>query len=140
MKKYLFICICILFIVGFTADTFSGPNLRWNSFKDYADQGNSGGKKIFIHFWAAWCQYCYSMDRDTFSDPSVIAALNEEFYPIKVDTDKEPLVAGMFGVRGLPHNMFLTEEGKILANRPGYMPPQTFLQILRAIKNRDAVQ
>jgi thioredoxin-related protein len=70
----------------------------------------------------------------------VVAALNKDFYPIRVDTDKEPLVAGMFGVKGLPYNLFLTENGKILAHRPGYVPPATFLKILYSVNGIEVSQ
>ena len=136
MKKFFCVCFCIFCFAGLAPETHAGPDLKWYSFKDYADQGNSGGKKIYIHFWAAWCRYCDRMERETFSNRSVIAALNKEFYPIKVNTDQEPLVAGMFGVRGLPSNLFLTEKGKILAHRPGFMSPKTFMKILRSVNNR----
>jgi thioredoxin-related protein len=127
-------------ICGIAVNVQADSELEWKTFKEYAEQGDSGGKKIYIHFWAVWCQYCHKMETDTFGHPSVVAALNKDFYPIRVDTDKEPLVAGMFGVKGLPYNLFLTENGKILAHRPGYVPPATFLKILYSVNGIEVSQ
>ena len=135
MKKLVWALFCILIVFAFSADAQAGSDLNWKSFREYANQGGSGGKKIYIHFWAAWCQFCHKMDKDTFGNPKVVAALNKDFYPIRVNTDKEPLVAGMFGVRGLPHNLFLSEDGKILADHSGYVSPKTFLKILFSVND-----
>ena len=140
MKKLICGLCCVVIVFALNADVQAGSDLKWKSFKQYANQGNSDGKIIYIHFWATWCQYCHKMEKDTFGNPKVVAALNKDFYPIRVNTDKEPLIAGVFGVRGLPYNLFLTEDGKILAHRPGYVSPKTFLKILFAVNEQAASQ
>ena len=98
--------------------------------------GNSREKKVFIHFWAEWCRYCYEMERKTFRNPAVVAYLNENFIAVKVDTDREQKVAGMFGISSLPDNWFISEKGERLGYRQGYIPPDTFIKILKNVNKQ----
>jgi thioredoxin-related protein len=109
-------------------------SLKWHSFKEYATLRSSNDKKIFIHFWAQWCGYCRKMEKVTFRNPQVISSLNENYFLIKVDTDKEQYASRAFRVRGLPYNLFLTKEGDTIETREGYVSPGTFMKILRAIE------
>lgn len=128
----LILSLIVIFpAVGHTADA-----LNWYSFKEGLALSNSKGKKVFIHFKADWCRYCHQMDRETFRDPAVVAYLNENFIAIKVDTDKQANVAGMFGVRTLPDNWFISEKGERLGYRQGYIPAGTFMKILKSVKKQ----
>ncbi|KPJ79072.1 MAG: hypothetical protein AMJ54_00875 [Deltaproteobacteria bacterium SG8_13] len=59
--------------------------------------------------------------------------LRENFFLIKVNTDRDRRVADAFQVRGLPSNLFLSADGSEIARRVGYIPPRTFVQVLEAI-------
>jgi uncharacterized protein YyaL (SSP411 family) len=73
------------------------------------------------------------MDEETFKDPAIIAALNENFIPIKVDFDKETKTSDFYRVRGLPDTIFIAENGQIIGRRPGYIPPKVLKRILKSI-------
>jgi len=83
-----------------------------------------------VNFTAAWCKFCKQMKAETYSDPAVIAFLNEHYVASRVDTDREPNLAREYYVRGLPTIWFLTSEGDKITNLPGYIDAPTFLQIL----------
>ena len=128
----LILSLAVIFpAVGHSADA-----LNWRSFGEGLALANAEGKKVFIHFRADWCRYCHQMDRETFRNPSVVAYLNENFIAVKVDTDKEQNVADMFGVRTLPDNWFVSEKGERLGYRQGYIPPATFIKILKSVKKQ----
>jgi thioredoxin-related protein len=73
------------------------------------------------------------MEANTFKDSSVVAYINRNFIPIKVNSDKEPKTANQYNVRGLPNTFFLSETGEKIANRPGYIPPAEMLSLLKYI-------
>lgn len=109
------------------------PPLKWYSFKEGVVLGKSQGKKVFVHFWADWCTYCHTMEKETFQNPAVMKMLAKDFISIKVDTDREKALSDMFKVRGLPDNWFLAENGDIVGHRPGYIPTDMFMKILESV-------
>jgi thioredoxin-related protein len=125
--------IVFLMLSGSAVGDAATNSLKWHSFKEYATLRSSNDKKIFIHFWAQWCGYCRKMEKDTFRNPQVISSLNENYFLIKVDTDREQYASRAFRVRGLPYNLFLTKEGDTIEIREGYVSPGKFMKILKAI-------
>lgn len=130
---YMLLIVFLVFYGSAVADAASN-SLNWYSFKEYATLRDSNDKKIFIHFWAQWCGYCHKMEKETFRNPQVVSYLNENFFLIKVDTDRERYATRAFRVRGLPYNLFLTKEGDTIDVREGYISPGTFMKILKAIE------
>lgn len=128
--------LIIVLIVVLPGVSHPVSSLNWYSYDEGMALGNSRGKKVFIHFWADWCRYCHEMERKTFRNPAVVAYLDENFISVKVDTDREQKVAGMFGISSLPDNWFISEKGERLGYRQGYIPPGTFIKILKNVNNQ----
>jgi thioredoxin-related protein len=51
--------------------------------KEYAKKYN---KDILIFFYKKDCEYCDKMKQETLSDPSVINMINNNFFPVKIDS------------------------------------------------------
>jgi thioredoxin-related protein len=49
-----------------------------------------------------------------------------------VDYDREKKISALFRVKGLPDNWFFSNDGEIIGHRPGYIPPNVFLKILKS--------
>jgi thioredoxin-related protein len=73
------------------------------------------------------------MESKTFKDPAVIAYINENFIPIKVNADREKEAADLFRVRALPDNWFIAEDGKPIGHQPGYITPVQLKGILKML-------
>lgn len=107
--------------------------IQWHTYNDGMARGKFENKKVFLHFFAEWCAACKAMEKNTFSDPAIIAALNENFIAVKVDADREVGTASLYGVKAIPDNWFIAANGEIIGNRPGYIPPDQFKNILNLI-------
>jgi len=107
--------------------------IQWLSYAEGRQRGEAESKKVFLVFNADWCRYCLKMEKETFQDPSVIAYVNRNFVPISVNSDKEQAIAEKFNVRGLPSTWFISEEGDRIGSRPGFIPADEMLQILKFI-------
>ncbi|MEO8682122.1 MAG: thioredoxin family protein, partial [Vicinamibacterales bacterium] len=68
-------------------------------------------KPVLIDLWATWCKNCLTMDKTTFADPAVVAALGD-YVKIKFqaeDPDVEPTksIMARFNAIGLPTYVIL---------------------------------
>jgi len=103
-------------------------------------RSKSENKKVFLHFYAEWCATCKVMKEKTFKDPGVIASLNEDFIPVKVDVDKDKEASAMFKVQLLPDTWFIAENTKIIGHRPGYISSAQLKAILKMLLDEDTGQ
>ena len=92
-------------------------------------------KPIFIDFWTTWCGWCKKLDKDTFSDASVVEAMKGVLC-YSVDAEKSDPKAEMDGVRlaqrfaarGYPYLVFTDASGELTDRISGYLPPADFLR------------
>src|ERR687894_541199 len=88
-------------------------------------------KPILVSIGYSACHWCHVMERESFEDPAVAAAMNERFVCIKVDREERPdvdaiymdAVQAMTGRGGWPLNAFLTPEG-VPYYAGTYFPPE----------------
>jgi thioredoxin-related protein len=129
--------VLILLLVLLVAGAASGPvaadKIDWHTYDSGMARSKFEKKKVFLHFYADWCTYCVEMERKTFRDPAVIAALNRDFIPIRVDSDRDKPTASLYRVKGLPDTWFLSESGEIIGHRPGYISTDQLMGILNVI-------
>ncbi|MGW8188565.1 MAG: thioredoxin family protein, partial [Desulfobacterales bacterium] len=122
------VLVCIFAaLVPSVASGGSRP-LKWHSFDEGMALGKAQGKVVFVFFWADWCTYCHTMDRETFHNQTVVDLLDKNFIAVKVDSDREQKLSNLFRIRGLPDNWFFSKSGSVLGHRPGYIPPDTFIK------------
>ena len=72
------------------------------------------------------------MDDTSYSDPSIVDALNKKFIPIRVDTDKRPDVNRRYNMGGWPTTAFLDSDGKIITGGT-YIPPEQLREVIRSV-------
>ena len=95
------------------------------------------GRPVLLDFYADWCVSCKEMDRDTFSDPAVIAEL-QRFVLLRADVtandlDDQALMQGRFKLPGPPAILFFSPTGTEVAGLRlvGFKPAAEFAQHLR---------
>ena len=119
------------------------PAIEWLDINTALEQVQDGEKKILIDFYTDWCGWCKRMDRDTYSDSSVAAYMNENYLAVKFNPEKGDSVvydgqtysarqfAAAWQVRGYPATGFVNEEGEVVTLMSGYHKPGDFLQFLK---------
>ena len=128
--------VVILMIFANPGTSQAAASLQWHSYDEGMALGKSQGKKVFVHFWAEWCSVCHEMERKTFRNPAVVALLNENFISVKVNADQEQKVSAMFRINSLPDNWFFSEQSEPIAQRRGFIPPDTFIKILKYLNDQ----
>jgi len=112
----------------------------WQVYSQEAfDRARAARRPILVDFFAVWCAPCRELDRNTYSDARVLAAL-DRFALLKADlTDEESsLVQGLrerYDVYGVPTVIFVDAAGREHADLrlTGFEPPEPFLARLERV-------
>jgi uncharacterized protein YyaL (SSP411 family) len=89
-------------------------------------------KPVFLAITGGWCRQCQLMDETSYSDPGVIALLNEKFVPVRVDPDRRPDVSERYHRGGYPTTAILTPSGRVITGGT-YVPPEQLKQALEEV-------
>ena len=138
----------------FLLEASSQSKVEWVELKNNIEFNNNG-KKIIIDLYTDWCGWCKVMDKNTFTDPSVITLINENFSPVKFDAEyKESVLfnsssykyvpSGRRGINELayyltngklsyPMTIFLDENYNLITLLPGYHKPKFYKSVLNYI-------
>ncbi len=105
----------------------------------------SNDKKVLINVYADWCPYCERMHKNTYTDETVIAAIDDNFYLVMINIESENLVnylgnemteiefAQSLNSNSLPTTFFMNRDGALLGMQPGLLPAETFHKLLNFV-------
>jgi hypothetical protein len=112
--------------------------IRWREWsKDAFDEARKGNKLVLLDLSAVWCHWCHVMDSTTYSDTEVIAAINDNFIPVRVDIDRRPDISERYNRGGFPTTAFLSDLGESVWGAT-YIPPTDMKRIVKAILDAKA--
>lgn len=119
--------------------------IQWMTLEEAFKKSKKNPKKIFIDVYTDWCGWCKVMDKQTFTDPNIIAYMNATYYPVKFNAEqKEPInyqgkeykfvesgrrgyhelaAAILQGRLSYPSIVFMDEETNVITAIPGFRRP-----------------
>jgi uncharacterized protein YyaL (SSP411 family) len=108
-----------------------GPTtVRW---RDWGTEAFAEARErscpVLLSLTATWCHPCREMDRTTYADPRVAAAVHDRFVPVRVDVDRRPRVRERYHAGGFPTTAFLTPDGTVLTSA-GALDADTLRDVL----------
>ena len=118
--------------------------IQWHSWGEEAlERARKENKPLYVSIGYFACHWCHVMHQQSFVDKDVAKELNENYIPIKVDRELNPVldkrliefVSVTNGVAGWPLNVFITPEGYPLVGAT-YMPRDHFYGVLKTIGKR----
>jgi thioredoxin 1 len=98
-------------------------------FENSKDWKFKGPRPAILDFYADWCGPCHQLT-------PIIEAVAETYKGLvdiyKIDTDKNPELASLFGIKGIPSLYFAPLEGEP-AMTSGVMPEESFANAIEEI-------
>src|SRR5690349_14296300 len=65
--------------------------IKWEGWSDSVfERAKRENKFVLLDLEAIWCHWCHVMDKQTYSDPAVIALINKRYIAVRVDQDSRP--------------------------------------------------
>jgi putative thioredoxin len=83
-------------------------------------------RPVLVDFWAPWCGPCRTLAPML---DKLAAEYADRFTLAKLDTDRDPEIAGRYGVRGIP-NCKLFVDGQVADEFTGVLPESALRQFL----------
>ena len=94
MHKFI-LSIIMAFVLFFTPaykPVIKGEKLKWLTLKEAQEAMLKEKKPILIDLYTDWCGWCKVMDKKTYTNPKVIAYLQQNFYPVKLNAETREAV------------------------------------------------
>lgn len=88
---------------------------------------------VLLYLEAVWCHWCHVMQRETFADAGVQAALDAHYVPLRIDHDARPDLANRYRDYGWPATIVFAPDGTEIVKRQGYIAPAPMRRLLAAI-------
>jgi len=113
----------------------------WYAWGDEAfEKARKENKPIFLSIGYFTCHWCHVMEKESYSDPSVAAILNQYFVSVKVDREERPDIDRLYiayveattGSAGWPLNVLLTPDRKPFFGGT-YFPPDQLKSLLQRV-------
>jgi uncharacterized protein YyaL (SSP411 family) len=143
MRRFLYGIMCFLLItpqLTYASEFRFSPRpnkahlIQWRSWDARSfEEALKEKRPILLSLSAVWCHWCHVMDETTYSDGEVIAYINENYIPIRVDSDMRPDIDSLYNQGGWPSTVFLLPDGEVI-DGDTYISPEKMLERLARIK------
>jgi Highly conserved protein containing a thioredoxin domain len=88
-------------LLAFASKAQEPSSIKWMTIEEALSASEKNPKKIIIDIYTDWCGWCKVMDRETFSNPAVASYINDNYYAIKLNAEKQ----GSFTYKGKGYNL-----------------------------------
>lgn len=129
-------CVSLL-TIGLASPSFGAEMPGW---KTDVTAGLAEAKRdqkyVLADVYTDWCGWCKRLDRDTFSNDSMVKYLSGKFVCIKVNAeDNGPgqKLAHEYGVAGYPCALIFDRSGKFIGKIAGYRDPKVYQDAITQI-------
>ncbi|MEM1305088.1 MAG: thioredoxin family protein, partial [Planctomycetota bacterium] len=102
------------------------------------ESAQASGKLLLLHFWTDNCVPCMRLDAAVFNQPSVAAALDRYFVPVKLHSRTAAATTQALGVTRFPTDVVMTTSGEVLAKMGCSPMPMEYVARLNEVATAHA--
>lgn len=125
--------ICNIFLLLVFHFSFANT-IEWKELSSATfTQAKEENKIILLNLKANWCHWCHVMKENTYEDKEIVSYLNQHFITVEADQDANPELSNRYKDYGWPATIFINAKGVDVVKRAGYIAPENFLRLLKAI-------
>jgi thioredoxin-related protein len=142
-----------VFLSLFSLKTYAQNKINWLTLEQAYAKTKIAPKKVIIDVYTGWCGWCKVMDKNTFTNASVIKYINENYYAVKLDAEStkdirienkvykfdetnktnQAAIELLQGKMSYPSIVYLDEKFNMIQPLPGYMDAKAFHQVITYI-------
>lgn len=138
--KRFFACITLMLGMA-AAPAFSvEQEIAWTEDYDAAvRRAASANCVLLLHFYGDYCPPCKLLDKKTFHDPTLVAAINENVVAVKINAEKRKDLATKYNVNRWPTDVYLYSNGDELYRGVSDQDPTVYTKKIQriALHHRD---
>ena len=116
------------------------PGMQWDPYTERAViEARENSVPVVMDFYADWCIPCLELDRNTWTDPTVVKT-TKDVVRLKVDlthfdSPESEALRKLYNISGVPTVIFLKGNGAEMyeSRIVGFMPPKDFLARLKPV-------
>jgi len=117
------------------AVTEDSAAIHWlRSDTDAFARAKADHKFVILYLEAVWCHWCHVMDEKSYGNPAVRAEILAHYVPLRIDQDLRPDLSDRYRDYGWPATVVFASDGTEIVKRQGFIEPQRFLRLLKAIE------
>jgi hypothetical protein len=109
-----------------------------DSFEDALKQAEGDGRRVLLYCSGDFCTYCRKMERETLTDPDVMASAAKTV-SVKLDATRQNPLSEKYEVKVLPTTLVLTADGTVIDRCQGYQSAPEFREWLDAALAKSAI-
>ncbi len=135
---FIAITLLILALCGTFKAAQADNQIHWKDVNSGLQEGKSAHKYVLVDIYTDWCGWCKRLDRDTFSNQSLVQFLGTKFVCVKANAEDNGAgqkLTGEYGVNGYPCALVFDPNGKVIGRIVGFKDAQTYEAALTTILN-----
>ncbi len=95
MKKNILVIVFAFVAITLSSQTppvAGNSSVKWYTIQEAEKLNEKAPKPIFVDTYTDWCGWCKKMDKETFTHPVISDLLNNKFYAVKFDAERQDSV------------------------------------------------
>ncbi len=90
---------------------------------------------ILAYVTSKHCGYCRKMERETWSNPQIIAMVDGGFIPLELNAERDAELISSLRISAFPTTLLFTPDAQYLAGAPGYQSPTQLAALLKRVQH-----